>query len=369
MKKSAFKLGIHILGAIILLSFALLLKGHIIRYLPFAVSLSPNLQDSEHVATAFDKASKNFALTLYRNAVVHNIEKHLSEAVTLVSTNSNYASFFPASFLSGGYFLSDAVEKNMRYIIIPESLALEWFLSCDVIGQTVYFDEAEYTICGVYKSASDFLSLLSSRSTPVIYTSCFPDDFDTLNESVRLYLGGELSSSQEQLIEDASIILGYPFYGEANDFRQIHQLLLAFFRLSFISICVFPLFLTFRKSWQHLANSYINASSVHQSIKHMVSGSFMLILGLLAFYKILNSITIPAVYLPTDNIFAFSHYSELIISFYQNFISQSALDISVYIVAFFLPLLVVSLLLFALECIKIEIDLYRIYKEHMMNAL
>ena len=95
----------------------------------------------------------------------------------------------------------------------------------------------------------------------------------------------------------------------------------------------------------------------------------MLILGLLAFYKILNSITIPAVYLPTDNIFAFSHYGELIISFYQNFISQSALDISVYIVAFFLPLLVVSLLLFALECIKIEIDLYRIYKEHMMNAL
>ena len=89
MKKSVFKLGSHILGAIILLSFALLLKGHITRYIPFAVSLSPNLQDLEHVATAFDKASKNFALTLYRNAVVHNTEKHLSEAVTLVSTNSN----------------------------------------------------------------------------------------------------------------------------------------------------------------------------------------------------------------------------------------------------------------------------------------
>ena len=65
MKKSAFKLGIHILGAIILLSFALLLKGHIIRYLPFAVSLSPNLQDPEHVATAFDKL-KLFVLTLTR---------------------------------------------------------------------------------------------------------------------------------------------------------------------------------------------------------------------------------------------------------------------------------------------------------------
>lgn len=88
--------------------------------------------------------------------------------VTPVLTNE-YITNTELKLIHGSGITADDIANKNAVIIISEHLALSLFMTKDGIGRSIYMDNEEYTVCGVYSKPDNVLDRLCSDGKERVY--------------------------------------------------------------------------------------------------------------------------------------------------------------------------------------------------------
>lgn len=89
-------------------------------------------------------------------------------SVTPVLTNE-YITNTELKLIHGSGITADNIANKNAVIIISEHLALSLFMTSDGIGRSIYMDNEEYTVCGVYRKPDNVLDRLCSDGKERLY--------------------------------------------------------------------------------------------------------------------------------------------------------------------------------------------------------
>ena len=103
------------------------------------------------------------------NGKVLIASKNNSADVKAIGVEGDFFDFHPLELISGSYFNSDYVMKDL--VLLDEYTAFNLFGSNDIVGQIVEIGGLEHVVCGVYKNSESRLDKLAGNDEPTIYMS------------------------------------------------------------------------------------------------------------------------------------------------------------------------------------------------------
>ncbi|MBO4679623.1 MAG: ABC transporter permease [Lachnospiraceae bacterium] len=103
------------------------------------------------------------------NGKVLIASKHNSVDVKAVGVSGDYFQFHPLEIVSGSYFDSDYLMKDL--VLLDEYTAFNLFGSNDIVGQVVEVGGKNHVVCGVYRNSETRLDKLAGNDEPTIYMS------------------------------------------------------------------------------------------------------------------------------------------------------------------------------------------------------
>lgn len=248
-----------------------------------------------------------------------SLTKDFSSKFTIVNvykTSSDFDKLIPLDFIKGNYFIDGESPALSRYIVISESLAVEYFQNTNVVGLGLVLDNIDYTICGVYRDNKKVLNRLSQNGLENVYIPANSfEDIDSL--PVHSVFVRSTSEFVNRIVDDISFEIEKPLYQESvtvytNTNRIITQspritLLFIAFLLS-ISI-IFIVIKCVKNSYRY----YKNDDRKHFII-YCVSTVIFVVIGVVVLLLAHFELFLPADILPNDNIFDIKHYLEMFIS-------------------------------------------------------
>ena len=103
------------------------------------------------------------------NGKVLIASKRNSVDVKAIGVEGDYFQFHPLEILSGSYFNSDYLMKDL--VLLDEYTAFNLFGSNDIVGQIVEVGGMDHVVCGVYRNSESRLDKLSGNDEPTVYMS------------------------------------------------------------------------------------------------------------------------------------------------------------------------------------------------------
>ena len=103
------------------------------------------------------------------NGKVLIASKRNSADVKAVGVSGDYFQFHPLELLSGSYFDSEYLMKDL--VLLDEYTAFNLFGSNDIVGQIVEVGGINHVVCGVYRNSETRLDKLAGNDEPTIYMS------------------------------------------------------------------------------------------------------------------------------------------------------------------------------------------------------
>ena len=328
------------------------------RAIPHAVAVLPDGGSFREFAAAFAQAPFPCCVLQEAAAMAATPEKEQPVPVTLTAASAGYAYFLPEPFLCGGFYQADAVREGRRYAVIPDSLALDRFLTCDAVGRTLSVAGAEYTVCGVYEASRDLFSRMSRPAAPRVYVSAAPEGAPG---ALRLLLGGDETMGAPQVMARASQPPHRAVTGDVRDWRTVRRLMASLGYLAFFFCGLYPVFLLLQKAWKLLVGLAARHPLEKKTLLRLLCAFGLLAAGFWLFHRLLRGLTFPAAYLPPDDLFQLSHYGELIVSACQTLFVPGRFDPCAQALAVLFPWWLFSLALTAYAAIRLEVGLRRLF--------
>lgn len=276
--------------------------------------------------------------------------------VRALATNAAYGAAANLQFVTGGYFLSDAVEKQQRYAVLPDTLALRLFGSVTVCGMEISLDGESYIICGVTQTGSYFWDDVSRGTQDTVYLSRPTHMLSQDMPAQQALLTG--SESAESLRQAAGRASGTFLCGTMHDLRAPRILAQQIFYLACMLAVAVPLWWWLCFGGRQLVQLYTMEKTNRNTVFMQMAKGIVPVLAVCTILCLLcKNIAIPTVYLPPDNLFDITYYRDLIVRFYQQ--KNSALRMEAYsnAIAVYLPVVLLCCagmdFLFALFSFKI----------------
>jgi len=135
--------------------------------------------------------------------------------ITLTYTDSQYPLFHNIKMLRGSFLPSEDYVVQKMSAVISADLAVEMFMSLDVIGVEIEIDDATYVITGVYQQDTSFLSMIASNGKEVVYTSHFSASEEQSLTAERIYI----SSANDDFVLDVKTELTIHSLNEGSLFQ------------------------------------------------------------------------------------------------------------------------------------------------------
>ena len=93
--------------------------------------------------------------------------KYNSVDVKVVGVSGDFFQFHPLEVVSGSFFESDYVMKDL--ILLDEYTSFTLFGSNDVVGQVVELAGETFVVCGVYRNTETRLDKLAGNDEPAVF--------------------------------------------------------------------------------------------------------------------------------------------------------------------------------------------------------
>lgn len=236
--------------------------------------------------------------------------------VYALATNSAWGHAAGLRFVNGGYFLADAVQRQQRYLVLPDSAALHLFGTEQAAGADVCIDGERYLVCGVYQTSGLFLDEISRSSLPVVYLSRPVRGLSSETPAQLALLPG--TQQAEGLLRAAAAESGARLEGTVHDVRAPAALAFQLVYLAVVACALVPVFWLMRFG----VGCVVRLCAAPQRGRAFFAGQLAAAVlaaaaGLGALWLLLGNISVPGVYLPPDNLFDFSFYSGRIVEFFQ----------------------------------------------------
>lgn len=119
--------------------------------------------------TPENEDARNFIYSYSANGEVEAVSSIGSTKVKTIGIAGDYFLFHPRKLVSGSFFPSDYVMKDLVVIDVETAWAL--FGSNDVIGQTIKIGGTEHIVTGVVEHEKGRLNELAGNNEPTIYLS------------------------------------------------------------------------------------------------------------------------------------------------------------------------------------------------------
>ncbi len=291
IKATRIRRGILILIVLFLLLLRISLATHTWNTLPdatdicFVQPVPYSLLESSGDETAIARAYSQEAGVLRAHASSNPIE------VEAIQTTDKYDDIFPLALIRGSYFLAPTYYNNIKSIVISEDLSISLFLTVDCIGASLWLDDNEYSVCGIYRSDHSIPHELSTNGVDRVYTS-HPNPYDSKYAINGIIIN---TAALGTLTFDYTSVSDYKTMDYSNMRAVLRQqgLLLAFFTTILAGVCFFK-----------------GCVSHHFSSRRtvwIIKAAIVIAFGA-ATIVLFSQFTFPGSYLPPSGIFDFHHY-------------------------------------------------------------
>lgn len=241
--------------------------------------------------------------------------------VTPVYTTYSYFQLTNTDFLYGKGFGEAQQYAAQPLAVISEELALRLYMKKDVVGESIDIDGKYYTVCGVVKNQSDFMSRLSTDSRERVYLpyTCAPH----INELEIDSIVYDTASNSAAIVEQMDLPQYY-FFSLSEKSEVLETLWHLLLLVLFLGVSVFVIKLCFRLCKYYLNLIVLNLKDNYllKSVRTIPLIYFLLLLFsvivpaliIVIFIKSDFSIYIVAEYIPYDNIFDLGFYFSAFLS-------------------------------------------------------
>lgn len=230
-------------------------------------------------------------------------------------TTSAYGEVAGMNFVGGGYFTEAIAAEKQKYIVIPESLAIELFGFDAGISQSVFIAGVEYTVCGVYKEGG-YLTKLGLGSIPVIYTNSFQESESGTTVNQIMFMADD-NKTGGQLRQEAAAQIGRTIEGELLELDNLLELASDLILIGGIICLLWFVFRLFVFSNRQFLAAYDEKRDAVRRRNHFLAAIISLAAALAGLNLLLGSIKLPPSFLPEDNLFDFSYYAGMILDSMQ----------------------------------------------------
>lgn len=224
-------------------------------------------------------------------------------------TDSGYGETCHLKMADGSYFLVNPVSELCQDVVISDVLAEQLFFRTDAAGETIQIAGKEYRICGVYEKNRTLPARMSESRFERIYLpyTAYPAEdgsypirffYDRRENQARFTqkITGQLEEKLEMSLPAMQVI----------DFAEYRELIRQTFRLAVFFVGMLMEFGMFAKIWRFAFERKIGYIALLLAA--------MAVIGRLMVF----SITIPAGYLPGENIFDLSCYLDALVASRQS---------------------------------------------------
>lgn len=248
--------------------------------------------------------------------------------VRAVTANAVYGQAAGLRFADGGWFLPDAANAQYSYAIVPDTLAFARFGNTMAQGEiTLQANGVErtYEICGVYVTSRALLDVISHPAEPMIYLSR-PLEGTAGEVAAQQALLCAQGAPQAQ-ITAAAREAGSALFGTQRDLRARRTLIWQCVYLALIACLCAPLSSVLAEGGRTLVHLYEMNKSARRAVALQAGKALGCIGGACTvLWVLLSRISIPAQYLPVDNLFEWSHYRALLETFFSQLHSSITPD-------------------------------------------
>lgn len=256
-------------------------------------------------------------------ALVSNKAGIRKDGIKVVLIDEDYSSIYKYKFIAGGFPDTDSVRKGRAFAVISDRLALELFMTIDVVGNEIEIMGDKFTVFGVYKSKdSVFWRLSADGFDRVFIPYTGTDGYMEMPIDILALL-----KKQDQHISDiksridtitglkSSSYEAYDHSASAVVFRQYFDLLIfiigivaILFTVVFLIKCTVCIIVRYKKRIKaNYARDLLRAD--FRKILGILSVFSMGVAGMvLIFHMIRFRFVIADKYIPEDNIFDMQFY-------------------------------------------------------------
>ena len=296
-------------------------SGNALNQLPSITQMNYNLKSDALPLTIADIEKLSERISFDGVSFCAELEETnvKEETVTPVLTNEFYFEIYGQK-LNGNSITEENIKNENKVAVISSSLALKLFFNTDAVGKTITLNDDVYTICGVIQESKNIINSLSCDGKQRIYIpyTCYSG-----YENCDVYtISYDNSASSAPLIEQMKLSQYHStnFSEKANVIRNFENII---FLILFIALCFLALRLWYRickklikDIKENLSENYILNSLKSIPIKYVllaITAFGIPVVLLIIFFLSDFSIFIISKYIPYDNIFDVSYYSNTII--------------------------------------------------------
>lgn len=245
-----------------------------------------------------------------------------TERVTVMLTDSGFASAASFDLFLGSYFSVSSIREENRVISLSDTLAVRFFGTHDVVGKTISLDGTSYLIGGIYRTDHSLLSRLSSDGTDIV---CIPYT-DAANQDLRpnillarssgsiRFLGNVTSQitsvTGKALMEDqvSNLTDIVRMVGESRGVTIFlcGLVLIAALLVLFVKLA--------KRAFAEWRQEEVNR---REAIRFTVLSLLVLLAATAVFLLSKYPLYLPPSVLPNDNLFDWKHYLDQIVAAYQ----------------------------------------------------
>ncbi|WMJ22347.1 ABC transporter permease [Paludicola sp. MB14-C6] len=316
--KKVIPVSFMLLFCILILLVQITLINQAKNTLPTAICFRS--QDGMNVSFDEIKELKDVTAVAQRNATIATTYNDDNEKVNLWYTNENYFEVANFKCKYGSFFEAKSGVEQNRFIVISNQLALRYFKTDKVIGQSMLIDNQIYTICGVYEQKQALLNQLAQQKLSTIY---MPYQSYTGKEPLLPQL--ILVKSNSQFIKSAydyvqNQIPSYLNYDSVTNYNDILRLIRQTIRLSIaacgIVVLIILIILLIRQSKKSY-QLYRMDGFTREFYKAIALIGILVAVGILTIFLTQFNFFLPADWTPKENIFDLNFYKEQLKSVFQ----------------------------------------------------
>ena len=235
--------------------------------------------------------------------------------VWAVAATAGYGQAAGVRLTQGGWFGPDAVGEAARWAVVPDTLG-----AGSASGALLRLGERYYTVCGVYRSASDVFARAATDGRPVLYLSApVEGEAETLQAQQLVAVASRPGQRAASVAAQAGEALP-GLHGTWRDLASLRALPGTLLRLGAALGLALPVFWLLAASWRRMVRLYDGALAGLPARRMAAQGASAAVLaaaGAGAAGCLVRWIGPPAAYLPTDNLFDWAHYANLAAAFFQ----------------------------------------------------
>lgn len=115
------------------------------------------------------KTIKEATAVAQKNASIATAYNNNNEQVNLWYTNEFFFAVANLKCKYGSYFSGKSGTEQNRFIVVSDQLAIRYFKTDTVVGQSMLINNQIHTICGVYEEKQSLLNQLSQQNLSTVY--------------------------------------------------------------------------------------------------------------------------------------------------------------------------------------------------------